>query len=74
MLFLLLLYIWNFSNIVMCFYFLFALIISVASVMGPCLCPVLNMWFEYLKLLLLLAIGYMCSLYQVWNALPGCAM
>jgi hypothetical protein len=44
--------------------------ISIVSVIVPYVCPVLNIWFAYPVLVLLLLISCMCSLYLVLNVLP----
>jgi hypothetical protein len=41
---------WYFSSVFMCFPFLCVFMISIVSVMGPYLCPVFSMWFEYPEL------------------------
>jgi hypothetical protein len=69
-LFLLILYIWYFSNEFKCFPFLCVLIMSLVSVMVPYVYPIFNIWLEYPELLLLFIIAYMCYFYLVWNALP----
>jgi hypothetical protein len=56
---------WYFSSVFMCFTFLCVFTISMVSVMGPYLCPVFSIWFEYPELLLLFFIANMCSLYLV---------
>jgi hypothetical protein len=65
---------WYFSSVFVCFPFLCVFTISMVSVMGPYLCPVFSMWFEYPELPLLFFIADMCSLYLVWNALPVWSM
>jgi hypothetical protein len=44
---LLILYIWHFSHAFKCFLFLSVLMMTIASVMVPCLCLVFNMRFGY---------------------------
>jgi hypothetical protein len=57
---------WYFSSVLVCFPFSCVFMISMVSVMGPYLCPVFSMWFEYPELPLLF-FSNMCSLYLVWN-------
>jgi hypothetical protein len=51
------------------FLFLFVLMLSTVSVAVIYLCPMFNMWVEYLELLLLFLIVYVCS-YLKQNVLP----
>jgi hypothetical protein len=44
---------WYFSCVFMCFPFLCVFMIYMVSLMGPYLCPVFSMWFEYPELPLL---------------------
>jgi hypothetical protein len=52
-LFLLILYMWYFSNVFVCFPFFSVFMKFIVSVTLPYACPVLSMWFEYPELLLL---------------------
>jgi hypothetical protein len=64
-LFLVILWMWYFSNVFKYFHFFSVLMMSIVSVMVPYVCPVFNMWLEYPKLLLLFLIACLCSLYQM---------
>jgi hypothetical protein len=41
---------WYFSRVFICFPFLCVFTMSMVSAMGPYLCPVFSMWFEYPEL------------------------
>jgi hypothetical protein len=64
-----------FSSVLMFFFsFLCVFLISMVSVMGPYLCPVFGMWFEYPELLLLflLLICVLCILCEMFCLFGQC--
>jgi hypothetical protein len=61
---------WYFSKEFKCLPFLPVLMTSTVCVIVPYVCPVFNIWFDYLELPQLLLMAWICSLYLTLNVLP----
>jgi hypothetical protein len=60
---LLILWVWYFSKVLKYFSFFAVPMISIVSVIVPCVWPVFSMWLQYQELLLFFFTSFICSVY-----------